>query len=46
MAIAQTESGTLTVVGAPRYKHRGAVMTVFREKLRQQIDPIQQQVSF
>ncbi|XP_013869361.1 integrin alpha-M [Austrofundulus limnaeus] len=44
MAVAQTTlTNTLTVVGAPRYKHRGAVITVFQERPRQQIDPFQQQ---
>ncbi|XP_062416161.1 integrin alpha-X-like isoform X2 [Pungitius pungitius] len=26
MAVAKTRSGTLTIIGAPRYQHRGAVM--------------------
>uniref|UniRef100_A0A3Q3H1L5 Uncharacterized protein n=1 Tax=Kryptolebias marmoratus TaxID=37003 RepID=A0A3Q3H1L5_KRYMA len=43
MAVAETEFGTLTILGAPRYKHRGAVMTVYRERLSQQIDPYQRQ---
>ena len=44
MDIAQTRQGTLTVVGAPRYKHRGAVEIVFRERLRQTLEPHTSQV--
>ncbi|XP_013869359.1 integrin alpha-M [Austrofundulus limnaeus] len=43
MAVAETTSGTLTVVGAPRYKHRGAVITVYREDRQKVIDPYPQQ---
>ncbi|KAL6095096.1 itgam [Pungitius sinensis] len=38
MAIAKTRSGTLTIVGAPRYQHRGAVMVVHQNILRRTID--------
>ncbi|XP_037836889.1 integrin alpha-M [Kryptolebias marmoratus] len=43
MAVAKTTSDLLTILGAPRYKHRGAVMTVYRERFSQQIDPYQRQ---
>ncbi|KAL3967672.1 hypothetical protein ACER0C_029705 [Sarotherodon galilaeus] len=36
MAIAKTQRGSLTVVGAPRYEHRGAVVAVNRENLKNQ----------
>nr|XP_014262790.2 integrin alpha-M [Maylandia zebra] len=36
MAVAKTQRGSLTVVGAPRYKHRGAVFAVNRENLKNQ----------
>ncbi|XP_039992198.1 integrin alpha-D-like [Xiphias gladius] len=40
MAIAKTPQGTLTIVGAPRYEHRGAVMVVdTKHILKQKIDP-------
>ncbi|XP_037546807.1 integrin alpha-M-like [Nematolebias whitei] len=39
MAVATITSGTLTVVGAPRYKHRGAVISVYREDRQKIIDP-------
>ncbi|XP_056152886.1 integrin alpha-M-like [Lampris incognitus] len=37
MAVAKIKSGILTVVGAPRYKHRGVVMVFFDET--RTIDP-------
>ncbi|XP_030610792.1 integrin alpha-X-like [Archocentrus centrarchus] len=44
MAIAKTQSGSLTVVGAPRYKHRGVVVAVNRESLKNQmIEPFSSQ---
>uniref|UniRef100_A0A3Q3BIQ2 Integrin alpha-M-like n=1 Tax=Kryptolebias marmoratus TaxID=37003 RepID=A0A3Q3BIQ2_KRYMA len=43
MAVAKTTSGPLTILGAPRYKHRGAVMTVYREYRQKIIDPYPQQ---
>uniref|UniRef100_A0A1A8V1X9 VWFA domain-containing protein n=1 Tax=Nothobranchius furzeri TaxID=105023 RepID=A0A1A8V1X9_NOTFU len=43
MAVAKTLLGTLTILGAPRYKHRGLVITVLEEKPLKQIDPYQQQ---
>ncbi|XP_005448389.1 integrin alpha-X [Oreochromis niloticus] len=36
MAIAKTQSGSLTVVGAPRYKHRGVVVAVNRQSFENQ----------
>ncbi|XP_038591668.1 integrin alpha-M-like isoform X4 [Micropterus salmoides] len=39
MAVAKTVYGELTIVGAPRYKHRGLVMTTYRNNFQQQIDP-------
>nr|XP_019964925.1 PREDICTED: integrin alpha-M-like [Paralichthys olivaceus] len=38
MTIARTKQGPLTIVGAPRYKHRGLVMAV-QEQMQQKIDP-------
>ncbi|CAI5659028.1 integrin alpha-M-like isoform X2 [Oreochromis niloticus] len=44
MAIAKTQSGYLTVVGAPRYKHRGVVVAVNRESFEnQKIEPFSSQ---
>ncbi|KAF7204498.1 integrin alpha-M isoform X1 [Nothobranchius furzeri] len=43
MAVAPTQSGMLTVLGAPRYKHRGVVITVFRDDFHQQINPYPEQ---
>lgn len=45
MAVAQTEFGTLTILGAPRHNHIGTVRTVFGEQSKQQIDPYPWQVS-
>ncbi|XP_044033536.1 integrin alpha-M-like [Siniperca chuatsi] len=39
MAVATTRQGQLTVVGAPRYQHRGVVMAVYRDRINQKIDP-------
>ncbi|XP_063337382.1 integrin alpha-M-like isoform X2 [Pelmatolapia mariae] len=40
MAIAKSRHGSLTVVGAPRYKHRGVVVAVNRDSFRnQKIEP-------
>ncbi|XP_035526888.1 integrin alpha-M-like isoform X2 [Morone saxatilis] len=39
MAVAKTNGEPLIIVGAPRYQHRGIVMTVYRNSLRQKIDP-------
>lgn len=44
MAVANTMYGTLTIVGAPRYKHRGAVMVVHQNVLSETIDPFRWQV--
>ncbi|CAB1440042.1 unnamed protein product [Pleuronectes platessa] len=38
MTIARTREGQLTIVGAPRYKHRGLVMAVHGQ-INQKIDP-------
>ncbi|XP_030610794.1 integrin alpha-M-like [Archocentrus centrarchus] len=44
MAIAKTQSGSLTIVGAPRYKHRGVVVAVNRESFENQtIEPFASQ---
>uniref|UniRef100_I3KW07 VWFA domain-containing protein n=1 Tax=Oreochromis niloticus TaxID=8128 RepID=I3KW07_ORENI len=44
MAIAKTHSGSLTIVGAPRYKHRGVVVAVNRQSLEnQKIEPLASQ---
>ncbi|XP_039870486.1 integrin alpha-M-like [Simochromis diagramma] len=44
MAIAKSWQGSLTVVGAPRYKHRGVVFAVNRENLKnQKIEPFSSQ---
>ncbi|XP_057704210.1 integrin alpha-M-like isoform X1 [Corythoichthys intestinalis] len=39
ITIAQTHSETLTVVGAPRYQHRGIVMVILQNTAIQTIDP-------
>ncbi|XP_062297982.1 integrin alpha-M-like [Scomber scombrus] len=39
MAVANTLSGPLTILGAPRYQHRGIVMSVFASSIGQRIDP-------
>ncbi|XP_063338109.1 integrin alpha-M-like [Pelmatolapia mariae] len=44
MATAKTQSGSLTIVGAPRYKHRGVVVAVNRESFEnQKIEPLASQ---
>ncbi|XP_013123227.2 integrin alpha-M [Oreochromis niloticus] len=44
MAIAITKNGTLTIVGAPRYKHRGVVVAVNRQSFEnQKIEPFSSQ---
>ncbi|KAL3967678.1 trace amine associated receptor [Sarotherodon galilaeus] len=44
MAIAKTQRGSLTIVGAPRYKHRGVVVAVNRESFEnQKIEPFSSQ---
>ncbi|XP_042071716.1 integrin alpha-M isoform X1 [Haplochromis burtoni] len=41
MATAKTQTGSLTVVGAPRYKHRGVVVAVNRQSFEnQKIEPL------
>ncbi|XP_041818025.1 integrin alpha-M-like [Chelmon rostratus] len=44
MAVAKTRQGLLTIVGAPRYQHRGIVMTVDTKGKNKIIDPSQWQV--
>ncbi|XP_078135070.1 integrin alpha-X-like [Sander vitreus] len=39
MAAASTRQGPLTIIGAPRYQHRGAVMVVFLNENKKKIDP-------
>uniref|UniRef100_A0AAX7TE05 VWFA domain-containing protein n=1 Tax=Astatotilapia calliptera TaxID=8154 RepID=A0AAX7TE05_ASTCA len=44
MATAKTRSGSLTIVGAPRYKHRGVVVAVNRQSFEnQKIEPFSSQ---
>ncbi|CAI5659055.1 unnamed protein product [Oreochromis niloticus] len=44
MATAKTQRGSLTVVGAPRYKHRGVVVAVNRQSFEnQKIEPFSSQ---
>ncbi|XP_032430065.1 integrin alpha-M-like [Xiphophorus hellerii] len=43
MAVAKTVYGPLTILGAPRNQHKGFVMTVFNEQLRDQIRPFERQ---
>ena len=44
MAVAKTSGGTLTIVGAPRYQHRGVVISVYKNSRNQKIDPFAWQV--
>lgn len=44
MAIAQTQQGLLTIVGAPRYKHQGLVLAVEARGTSQRIQPYPKQV--
>lgn len=44
MAVATTSRGSLTITGAPRYNHTGVVITVYRNRLEQKIDPFPWQV--
>lgn len=39
MAVAKTWQGSLTIVGAPRYQHRGVVMAVQTNSNYKKIDP-------
>ncbi|XP_034563343.1 LOW QUALITY PROTEIN: integrin alpha-M-like [Notolabrus celidotus] len=43
MAVAKTIRDSLTIVGAPRYEHRGAVMVIRKNSRIQMIDPSQWQ---
>uniref|UniRef100_A0A3P9L0Q4 VWFA domain-containing protein n=1 Tax=Oryzias latipes TaxID=8090 RepID=A0A3P9L0Q4_ORYLA len=44
MAVATTTRGALTILGGPRYQHRGAVEVVFRDTFKQVINPSTLQV--
>lgn len=44
MAIAKTQQGLLTIVGAPRYKHRGQVLVVEASGNYVDINPNPEQV--
>ncbi|KAM4623967.1 integrin alpha-M-like [Polymixia lowei] len=39
VAVARTNDGILTIMGAPRYKHRGIAMAFSRTRTRMKIDP-------
>uniref|UniRef100_A0A7N8WV44 Integrin alpha-X-like n=1 Tax=Mastacembelus armatus TaxID=205130 RepID=A0A7N8WV44_9TELE len=43
MTIAKSNRATLTVLGAPRYQHRGVVVTAYGNDIRQVIDRPEQQ---
>ncbi|XP_019218190.1 integrin alpha-M isoform X2 [Oreochromis niloticus] len=44
MATAKTQTGSLTIVGAPRYKHRGVVVAINRQSFEnQKIEPLSSQ---
>ncbi|XP_051925308.1 integrin alpha-M-like isoform X2 [Hippocampus zosterae] len=43
LTVAQTRNARLTVVGAPRYQHRGVVMVISQNRLEQTIDPFKWQ---
>ncbi|XP_043959274.1 integrin alpha-D-like [Gambusia affinis] len=43
MAVAKTNDGPLTILGAPRNQNKGVVTTVFNEQLRDEIRPSQSQ---
>ena len=44
MAVAKVSDGSLTIIGAPRYQHKGVVRTVQGERTKQIIVPYQWQV--
>ncbi|XP_041830521.1 integrin alpha-M-like [Melanotaenia boesemani] len=44
MAVATTADGQLTIIGAPRYQHRGVVMVVSRDKDKQKLEPNQHEI--
>ncbi|KAF7204497.1 integrin alpha-M [Nothobranchius furzeri] len=44
MAVATSESGILTILGAPRYKHRGLVRIVYKVTTKQEIHPYPEQI--
>lgn len=44
MAVAQTQQGLLTIVGAPRYQHQGLVLAVEVSGRSQRIPPVPKQV--
>ncbi|XP_044193374.1 integrin alpha-M-like [Thunnus albacares] len=39
ITVTPTRLGTLTIVGAPRYQHRGVVISVYKNSRNQKIDP-------
>ncbi|XP_007544713.1 integrin alpha-X-like, partial [Poecilia formosa] len=43
MAVAKTNDGPLTILGAPRNQHKGFVMTAFNERPRDEIRPFERQ---
>ncbi|XP_054913750.1 integrin alpha-X-like [Poeciliopsis prolifica] len=43
MAVAKTNDGPLTILGAPRNQNKGVVKTVFNEQLRDEIRPFESQ---
>ncbi|XP_014833771.1 PREDICTED: integrin alpha-X-like [Poecilia mexicana] len=43
MAVAKTNYGPLTILGAPRNQHKGFVMTAFNERPRDEIRPFERQ---
>ncbi|XP_014831786.1 PREDICTED: integrin alpha-X-like [Poecilia mexicana] len=43
MAVAKTNDGPLTILGAPRNEHKGVVMTAFKEQPKDEIRPVEQQ---
>ncbi|XP_041830519.1 integrin alpha-M-like [Melanotaenia boesemani] len=44
MAVATAADGQLTIIGAPRYQHRGVVMVVSRDKDKQKLEPNQHEI--
>ncbi|XP_041830491.1 integrin alpha-M-like [Melanotaenia boesemani] len=44
MAVVTTADGQLTIIGAPRYQHRGAVMVVFNDRDKQKLEPHQREI--
>ncbi|XP_041830516.1 integrin alpha-M-like [Melanotaenia boesemani] len=44
MAVATAADGQLTIIGAPRYQHRGVVMVVFMDTFWQKLEPNQREI--